>query len=199
MDPKLQALLEFLKANNASADLIKQVESLKTVSIDSVKEFLEKDEAGKKLLQTQKDAAVTKGIETFKEKTMPGLLEDEIKKKFPDETAEQKRMRELETKQQKLEAEIKRKDLHNKAISLATEKKLPIKLMEKFLGEDEDATLKNIEEFESIYSDAIGLRVEEKFKENGRGGGDGGTALPAKDITKMTDDEYFTLRTKKNN
>lgn len=197
MDPKLQAIVDFLKANNASADLIKQVESLKTVSIDSVKEFLEKDEAGKKLMQTQKDAAVTKGIETFKEKTMPGLLEEEIKKKFPDETAEQKRMRELETKQQKLEAEIKRKDLHNKAISLATEKKLPIKLMEKFLGEDEETTLKNIEEFESIYSDAIGQRVEEKFKENGRGGGDGDPTPPGKDTTKMTDDEYFKSRTEK--
>lgn len=198
MDPKLQALLDFLKANNASADLIKQVESLKTVSLESVKEFLEKDEAGKKLLQAQKDAAVTKGIETFKEKTMPGLLEDEIKKKFPDETAEQKRMRELESKQQKLEAEIKRKDLHAKAISVATEKKLPIKLMEKFLGDDEETTIKNIEEFESIYSEAIGLRVEEKFKENGRGGGDNNNNPPVdKDTSKLSDDEYFKQRLEK--
>ena len=195
MDPKLKAILDFLKANNASAELISSIESLKTVNIDSVKEFLEKDEAGKKYLQSQKDAAVTKGIETFKEKTMPSLIEEEIKNKFPEETAEQKRMRELETKQQKLEAEIKRKDLLNKAISYANEKKLPTKFIDRFIGEDEESTLANIDSFGETYSEAVSTAVDAKFKENGRDGGGGGNPPnPGKDPSKMTDEEYYNSR-----
>lgn len=175
---EMQKVVEFLKANKASDELIKTVESLKTVNFDSVKEFLEKDETGKKFLQAQKDASVTKGIETWKEKTFPNILEEEIKKRFPEETAEQKRMRELEINQQKLESEIKRKDLLNKAISYATDKKLPIKFVDRFIGEDENSTIANIDSFGEIYSEAINKAVESKFKDNGRngGGGDGSGA-----------------------
>jgi len=177
-DKMLDKIIEFLKENKASEELIKSAESLTTVNLESVKGFLEKDEAGKKYLQSQKDAAVTKGIETFKEKTMPNLIEEQIKSKFPEETAEQKRMRELETKQQKLEAEIKRKDMLNKAINYATEKKLPIKFVDRFLGDDENSTIANIDSFGEIYSEAVSKAVEAKFKESGRdappGDGHGG-------------------------
>ena len=169
-----KTIIEFLKANGASEELIAAVESLGTVNLESVKGYLEQDENGKKYLQSQKDAAVTKGIETWKEKTMPDILEEEIKKRFPEETAEQKRMRELETKQQKLEAEIKRKDLLNKAISYATDKKLPIKFIHQFIGEDEQSTTANIDLFGETYNEAINKAVEAKFKENGRDIHDGG-------------------------
>jgi len=198
MDPKMKEILDFLKANNASAELISAAESLKAVNLDSVKEFLEKDEAGRKYLQSQKDAAVTKGIETWKEKTMPEVLEEEIKKRFPEETPEQKRIRELELKQKKLDEEIKRKDLLNKAMGIATEKKLPVKIIDKFLGEDEETTLANIDLLESVYSEAVKNAVEERFKEGGRdGAGSGGGN--EKPLDKMSDEEYFATRLENKN
>ncbi|MBS3945306.1 MAG: DUF4355 domain-containing protein [Melioribacter sp.] len=191
---KLKEVIEFLKKNNAPAELITQLESLKTVNLESVKEFLEKDEAGKKYLQTLNDAAVTKGILTFKEKTMPGLIEDEIKRKFPDETEEQKKLRILTDDQAKLKAEIKRKDLLNKATTLAVEKKLPLKLVERFLGDDEDATIKNMELFEAEYNAGVTAAVDAKFKENGREPGNSPQHSPGPDYSKMSDDEYFKHR-----
>lgn len=192
---KLKEVIEFLKKNNAPAELILQLESLKTVSIDSVKEFLEKDEAGKKYLQSLNDAAVTKGLATFKEKTMPGLIEEEIKKKFPDETEEQKKLRILEDDQKKLKDEIKRKDLLNKATTLAVEKRLPLKLVERFLGDDEEGTIKNMELFEAEYNAGVTAAVDAKFKENGREPGGPGSVNPGPDYSKMSDDEYFKHRT----
>lgn len=198
MDSNLKNVLEFLKQNNATPELISTVESLKVVNLDNVKEFLEKDETGKKYLQSQKDAAVTKGIETFKEKTMPALIEEQIKVKFPEETPEQKRMRELEMKQQKLEAEIKRKDLLNKAISYANEKKLPLKVIDKFIDEDEEKTIQNIDLFGDIYNEAISQAVEAKFKENGRTVPNSNDKNQMnKNPNEMTDEEYFNSRLQK--
>jgi len=185
-------LIEFLKQNNAPAELIAQVESLKTVNIDSVKEFLEKDDAGKKYLQSHTDAVVTKAIATYKEKTVPGLVEEEIKKKFPAETEEQKRLRQLEDDNKKFQAEVKRERLLNKAIAIANEKKLPLKLVDKFLGDDEETTAKNLELLEQEYSNALKLAVETKFKENGRD--PGGNGNPPADYSKMTDEQYFQSR-----
>ena len=191
----LKSILAKLEKGEAlSADELNFLKGLKTVGIDSVKEFLEKDEAGKKHVQTLIDAAVTKGIATFKEKTMPGVIEEEIKKKFPDETEEQKKLRLLMEDQEKLKSEIKKKDLLNKAISIATEKKLPLKLVDRFLGDDEDMTVKNLELLETEYNGAISLAVEEKFKENGRGPAGGGDGKPPVDYSKMTDDQYYQER-----
>jgi hypothetical protein len=186
------------KGESLTAEELNFLKGLKTVTLDSVKEYLEKDEAGKKYLQSINDAAVTKGINTFKEKTMPGLIEEEIKKKFPDETEEQKKLRMLTEDQEKLKAEIKRKDLLNKAISIATEKKLPLKLVEKFLGDDEEATIKNLELLETEYNGAITSAVEEKFKENGRTPPTPPITPPV-DYSKMTDDQYYSERLKEQN
>lgn len=183
------------KGEALTADEINFLKVLKTVSIDSVKEFLEKDEAGKKYLQSITDAAVTKGIATFKEKTMPGLIEEEIKKKFPAETEEQKKIRLLEESQTKLQNDLKKKDLLNKAISIATEKKLPLKLVERFLGDDEESTIKNMELFETEYNAGITSAVDAKFKENGRDPGGSGDPKPGPDYSKMSDNEYFKHRT----
>jgi hypothetical protein len=192
----LKSILAKLEKGEAlTADEINFMKGLKTVNLDSVKEFLEKDEAAKKYLQSLNDAAVTKGIATFKEKTMPGLIEEEIKKKFPDETEEQKKLRILTDDQAKLKAEIKRKDLLNKATSIAIEKKLPLKLVERFLGDDEETTIKNLELLETEYNGAITSVVENKFKENGRTP-PSVPITPPVDYSKMNDDQYYQERLK---
>ncbi len=192
----LKTIVAKIKKGEAlSADEIAFVEGLKTLTPESVKDYLEKDEAGKKYLQSLNDAAVTKGLATFKEKTMPGLIEEEIKKKFPAETESEKKLRLLEEDHNKTKAELKRKDLLNKATSIAVEKKLPLKLVEKFLGEDEETTIKNMELLETEYNSAITAAVDVKFKENGREPGGSGDKNPGPDYSKMSDDEYFKHKT----
>ena len=51
-----------------------------------------------KALKGYRDSFVTKSLDTYREKTLPGLIDEEIKKRHPDETPEQKRIRELEQK-----------------------------------------------------------------------------------------------------
>lgn len=187
-------ILEFVKSNSGKPEMITFLEGLKTLDHESVKDYLEKDESGKNMLKSLNDAAVTKGIATFKEKSLPGLIEDEIKKKFPAETEADKKLRTLEAEQQRLTAEIKKKDLQNKAISLATEKKLPLKLVDRFIGDDEETTIRNIELFEAEYGNSLKTAVESKFKEEGRTPPP--NTPPPVDFSKMSDDEYFQTRLK---
>lgn len=193
MDKK--QLLEWLKTNKASEDLIKFVEKLDEVNLNTVKTFLETNEDGKKYLKSHTDSSNTKAIDTFKEKTMPGLFEEEFKKRNPGETEEQKRIRLLEDDNKKFQDEVKRERLLNKAIAYATEKGYPTKHLGRFLGEDEEKTIANVEEFGANYLESIQKAVEEKFKAGGREGTPGGTP-PGKDYSKMTDEEYFAERTK---
>lgn len=193
MDKK--QLLEWLKANKASEEVIKFVENLKEVNLENVKEFLEKNDDGIKHLKSQTDSSNTKAIETFKKSTMPGLIEEEIKKKFPAETEEQKRLRQLEDEVKASNAEAKRERLLNKAISYATSKGYPIDFLDKFLDEDEEKTIANIEKFGSVYTASVGKSVEEKFKINGRETPPANP--PGPDYSKMTDEQFFAEKTKK--
>lgn len=192
----LKAILaKVKKGETLTAEEIAFLEGLKTLTPESVKDYLEKDDAGKKYLQSLNDAAVTKGIATFKEKSMPALIEEEIKKKFPAETESEKKLRLLEEDLNKTKNEVNRKDLLNKATSIAVEKKLPLKLVEKFLGEDEESTIKNMELLEAEYNSAVTAAVDVKFKENGREPGGSPNPNPGPDYSKMSDDEYFKHKT----
>ena len=192
----IKTVIEHIKANGGTPEMITFLEALKTVNTDSVKDFLANNDEGKKIAQSLNDQAVTKGIETFKQKTMPGLIEEAIKQKFPDETEDQKKLRLLAENQTRLEKELKQKDLFNKALQIATEKKLPVKLVNKFLGEDEETTVRNLAELESEFNSTLQALVESKFKEIGRNPNE--PVPPGPDLSKMTDDQYFNHRLKEN-
>jgi isopropylmalate/homocitrate/citramalate synthase len=166
----LDKVLEFLKAQKAEAEIISFVEKLKPLSDESVKEYLEKDENGKKLFNSLSDAKVTKAIKTYEEKTLPKLVEEEIKKRNPDETPEQKRIRELEAKFAERDKQASVAERRAKALKYAQEKGYPTEFVDNFLGEDEESTIKNLDAFGEKYKADIAKEVEEKFKQHGRGG-----------------------------
>ena len=61
-------------------------------------------EQGKKFIQPKLDRYFNKGLESWKTNHLETLVNDEISKRYPAETPEMKRIRELE---QKLEAQSK--------------------------------------------------------------------------------------------
>ena len=189
----LEQLIAFLKANNATPETIAFAEQLKPVTMETVQGFLQSDEQGKKYLQSHVDQAVTKGITTFKEKTMPSLIEEAISVKFPAETADQKELRSVKENLNKLARDLSQKELLNKALQIAHEKKLPVKLVEKFIGEDEATTLANLQLLETEYNNGIKGLVENQFQTQGRDPKNNGTD-PGVDDSKLTDDQYFQKR-----
>lgn len=170
----LEELKKFLEENKDNQEVQNYLRGL-YLTPESVTSFLDTPE-GKKLLQPRLDQHFTKGLETWKQNNLQKLIDDEISKRFPDETEEQKLLKKL---QADLEAEKQarlREALRNKAITTATEKGLPVSLIDHFLGQDEEATLANIEKFQSVFQEHLEKAVAEKFKDNGRSPNTGGGA-----------------------
>jgi len=134
---------------------------------DLVKEYLDSEE-GKSILQPRLDKHFTKGLETWKEKTLPDVLEKEIEKRFPKETEEQKELRKLKDRVEKAERERSLEAARNKALSYANEKGIPASLVDYVVEPDEDKTLDNVKSLTEIWSKSLKQAVEGKFKKNGR-------------------------------
>lgn len=193
----LEQIRQLIEQNQNNQEVMNYLRGL-IMTPEGVNAFLD-TEAGRKLLQPKLDQHFTKGLETWKEKTLPTLLEEEIKKRFPDETEEQKRLRKLEEELERERQTRIRAELMNKATTLATQKGLPVELVAYFVGQDEDSTVNNLTALENIWQQHLQKAVEEKFKESGRtpnpgGGGGSGQINPWKKETFNLTEQGRLLR-----
>ncbi|MCY8247493.1 DUF4355 domain-containing protein [Bacillus inaquosorum] len=165
--PTLEEVKKFLEENKENEEVKAFVGELSAVSADKVEGFLETDE-GKRLIQPRLDSHFTKGLETWKANNLDALVDAKVKELYPEETEEQKRIRKLEKELEDQKTAAQREKLLNKAVSYASEKQLPADVVEFFIGEDEESTMKNLGAFEEKYNAALQKAIETKFQENGR-------------------------------
>lgn len=129
---------------------------------------LAKDEVFQKWLQSEKDRHFSKSLETWKENNLSTIVEEEIKKRYPEETEEQRQLRELKTQLEQLQRERQREAIRNQAYKQANEKGLPLELLDFFVADDEEKTIANLEVFEKVWNAAVQAQVNQTFKANGR-------------------------------
>ncbi|MGG0775954.1 DUF4355 domain-containing protein [Bacillus rugosus] len=165
--PTLEEVKKFLEENKENEEVKAFVGELSAVSADKVEGFLETNE-GKRLIQPRLDSHFTKGLETWKANNLDALVDAKVKELYPEETEEQKRIRKLEKELEDQKTAAQREKLLNKAVSYASEKQLPADVVEFFIGEDEESTMKNLGAFEEKYNAALQKAIESKFQENGR-------------------------------
>jgi len=156
----------YLEANKDSEEVIKFIGGF--VTTDRVKSFLAETEEGKRIMQSEKDAHFTKSLDTWKTNNLNALVEAEIAKRHPEETEDQKRIRKLELELSDSKKTAIKTGLKNRAITVLTEKGIPLDFADHFLGDDEAMTDANIAKLESVWQTSIQAAVEAKFKENGR-------------------------------
>jgi len=142
----LDEVKSYFEANQENEEVKGYIKGF--ISLDGVKSFLEANEEGKRYLNSYADSKVTKGIETFKQNNLSKLVEEEIKKLNPQLDPKDLKLQELQNKFEALEKEKVRETLMNKGLKVATEKKLPVDLVNYFLGQDEEATLTNLSALE---------------------------------------------------
>jgi len=138
------------------------------ITLEAVKNYLESDAEGKKWLQAEKDRTVTKGIETWKENNLDKIIDEKTREKYPEETPEQKRLKDLEQKLASVENARVRETLRNKALSKLTESGLPTQLADLVVDKDEESTMSKLDMIQQLWDNGMKQQVENKFKENGR-------------------------------
>lgn len=165
----LEQVKQFLDENKDDTAVASYLGELRQPTAQDIEGYLDTAE-GQKLLQPRLDSYFTKGLNSWKEKTLPNVIEDELKKRNPEMTEEQRRINDLE---KKLEEQIKtaqREKVRNAAISHASSKDLPFKsdFLDYFIADDEETTLKNLSAVEEQFQSAVQKAVESKFKNGGR-------------------------------
>lgn len=134
------------------------------MTADRVNTFLETDE-GKKFIQPILDKYHSKGLETWKTNNLSKLIDEEIKKKYPDEDPKSLEIKKLQSEFESMKRESARKDLANKALKIATEKGLPIEMIDFLIGEDEEATNANLATFEKVFNSKLSAGIDAKLKD----------------------------------
>jgi hypothetical protein len=181
----IEEIKAFLESNKDKPEVSAFLGELSAVSADKVKGFLQTDE-GKRLIQPDLDRYHAKSLESWKTNNLEKLVEDEVAKRNPAETEEQKRIRLLEQKLEEKDKEAQREKLMNLAIKQANEKGLPADIVSFFLADDEEATTTNLTKLEETFTKAVQTGIESRFKENGREIQTGGTgSAPVKSFADL--------------
>jgi hypothetical protein len=137
-------------------------------TLDDIKNIASQNEDVQKWLQSEKDSHFSKGLETWKQNNLSSLVDQEVKKLYPEETPEQQKIRELTAKFEQLEQEKQKETVRNQAYKVANEKGLPLELLDFFVTNDAEKTIENLSVLEQVFSQAVQKQVEQTFKSNGR-------------------------------
>lgn len=163
----LQEVKTYLETNSQDEAVVEYLSELKKPTAEVVNSYLDSQE-GVKLLQPRLDSHFSKGLQTWKDNNLTKLIDEEVAKRNPGETPEQKEIRELKAQLEQDKAERLKEKLTNVAMKKADELGLPLDLVQHFIGADEDSTNSNLENFNSAFQTAIKTQVDSKFKQNGR-------------------------------
>lgn len=187
---------EFLESEAGKAsEVTAYLQGLNPLTVARVQEYIDKTFEGKSWADSVKDKHLQKGLETWKANNLESLLNEEIKKRFPEKDEKELEVEKLRAEIEKMKHEKQRESLTNKAIKIATEKSLPIELVDFFIGADEQTTVSNVKVFEDTFSQYVQKMVEKRLK------GDG--YVPPKDndgrqsnLESLSMEEYIKARSK---
>lgn len=150
---------EVLSKSDFAKSLVNSV-----LTLDAFKEKMKSDKDFKAFIDSEKDKHSSKSLETWKTNNLEKILEDKIKERFPQADPKDLELQKLKAEIDKMQKESLRKDLTNKAIKVATDKKLPVELIDYLIGDDEEVTTKNIEKLESVFGTHVETLVQERLK-----------------------------------
>lgn len=196
---ELAKLLEALKDDDNVDEILGGTEPVKALvssglTLDAFKAKLENDPNFKSFMDNEKDKHSKKAFETWKQNNLQKLLDDEIKKRYPEKDPKDKALEDLKIEMEKMKAENLKKDLTNNTLKVMTEKKLPTGLVNLIVGADEDSTNKNLETLEKIFADHDeAIKTEILKKDTYKPGGKGG-AEPTEEAVKGQINSVFGIK-----
>lgn len=158
---------QFIESSKENEEMQTYLKDLYPMSVAEVEHFLKSDKEGISWFDSTVDKRTSKSLETWKANHLEGLLDTEIKKRFPEKDAKDIEVEKLKAEVEKMKLEKQREVLTNQAMKVATEKQLPLPLLDYFIGQDEAATLQNLNVLEQTFQQAVQKAVEQRLKGEG--------------------------------
>ncbi|MCI1693303.1 DUF4355 domain-containing protein [Aneurinibacillus aneurinilyticus] len=163
----LEEVKQFIEESKENEEVQTYLKGLYQMSVADVEHFLKTNKEGMSWLDSTVDKRTAKSLETWKANHLEGLIDTEIKKRFPEKDARDIEVERLRAEVEKMKLEKQREVLMNQAMKAATEKNLPFTLIEYFIGVDEASTLQNLTVLEEAFQQAVQKAVEQRLKGEG--------------------------------
>lgn len=159
-------VLDTLKDQEEIKGLIKPFD-VEKITLEDFKKVIAENKEIKGYYASEKDRAVTKGIETFKSNNLQKLIDEELKKKSNEGLSEEAiQLKELQAKFEALEKEKTRSELKGKYTKLLTEKGLNSELVDFVFNEDEQIFNSNVDKINNILQNSINSKTNEILNNN---------------------------------
>lgn len=134
------------------------------LTLEELKNIINTNDGFKAWLNSEKDRHFSTSLNTWKENNLAKEVEKEISKRYPAETEEQKKLRDLELKLQSMEQESKMKELKANTMKVINDKKLDSEIIDFVLSDNEEVTNAKIDKLEGLIEKLATQRLEEKYK-----------------------------------
>lgn len=164
---ELQEAIKLIKENKDSKEveeLKKEFNPLAGVTKDNVGEFIENNE----VLKSYRDQYFTKGLETWKQNNLKKIVDEKVKEANPEESDEQKQIRELKEMVENERKARQRESLKSYVIKSLNEEDLPLEPADYLIGEDEEQTKTIVEKYKEAIKNDRKKTSEQLLKQNGR-------------------------------
>lgn len=184
----LEKIKELIEQNKDNDEVKTYLQGLNPITVEGINSFITQNDDAKKWFDSEKDKHHNKAFETWKSNNLEKLIDEQIKVRFPEKDEKDIELEKVKVELEKIKADATQKELTNKALILADEKKLPKEIIKYFIGNDEKTTTKNLTELEETFSKHVEALVQERLKDN--------SYVPPKnddddvDISKMTMEQY---------
>lgn len=172
----LLKLIEGLEDETDVLDTLKEQEEIKglikpfdvnEITLEDFKKAIADNKEIRGYYASEKDRAVTKGIETFKSNNLQKLIDEELKKKSNEGLSEEAiQLKELQAKFEALEKEKTISELKGKYTKLLVEKGLNAELIDFVFNEDEEIFNSNVDKINSIIENSINAKTNEILNNN---------------------------------
>ena len=156
------------------------------LTLEELKNIINENEGFKAWLSSEKDRHFSTSLNTWKENNLSKEVEKEISKRYPAETEEQKKLRDLELKLQAMEQESKMKEIKANTMRVINDKQLDSEILDFVLSDNEETTIANIDKFEGLIDRLANKRLEEKYKN--------ANTTPSQSVGQATLSEYEKSR-----
>lgn len=173
---ELLKLIESLEDEADVLDTLKEQEEIKglikpfdveKITLEDFKKVITDNKEIKGYYTSEKDRAVSKGIETFKSNNLQNLIDEELKKKSNEGLSEEAiQLKELQAKFEALEKKKTISELKGKYTKFLAEKGLNAELVDFVFNEDEEIFNSNVERINNILQNSINLKTNEILNNN---------------------------------
>lgn len=206
MELTFEQVKKFIEKNKESDEVKEYLQGFKKVSVEEIQELLQSDKDLAKWLESEKDRHATKAINTFKEKTMPKIIEEEIVKRTRGKDEKDLQMEQLKREIEKIKRDKLRESLKNEAFKFMSKNKLPADLIDFFIKIESDddeqgtkskeVTQANLNRLKEVWTNYLQQSVNERMKSNGftpKEGGEKPKTLTREQLMSMSSDEIAKL------